>query len=293
MGSSQLGIALSETEIDQITAFLEALTGDQPQIVYPILPPSVASTPRPKPYQVEAHHVFKMDAYKRGIRVKLGRSQPALTSRVYAACVLFMGVVFGLVQSGSSNEFGLKIVMQGNGKGAVACLACHGMDGAGNAAAGFPRLAGLDAAYMAKQVRDFKTGARSNPIMLPIAQAITEGELIAVSQYYAAQDGGKPMLVGRVDRIPTTLGERLALRGAWDRNIPECVSCHGPGGIGVGPVFPRLGGQHAPYLAGQLRAWKAGTRKNDPNRLMQPIAAQLTDEEIDAVAAYFSKLGQN
>jgi cytochrome c peroxidase len=49
MGSSQLGIALADSEIDQITSFLEALTGDQPQIVYPILPPSVASTPRPRP----------------------------------------------------------------------------------------------------------------------------------------------------------------------------------------------------------------------------------------------------
>lgn len=49
MGSSQLGIQLTDTEVDEITAFLQSLTGEQPHVLYPILPPSVASTPRPQP----------------------------------------------------------------------------------------------------------------------------------------------------------------------------------------------------------------------------------------------------
>ncbi len=219
------------------------------------------------------------------------RSQASRIPVVYWVCLL-LSLMIGTLSPGFSNELGLKMVTQGNGKGVLPCVACHGMDGAGNAAAGFPRLTGLDATYMAKQIRDFKAGTRVNPIMLPIAKSITEAELLAVSQYYAAQDGASPQLVNRVDRSPSKPGERLALRGAWDRNIPECVSCHGPGGIGVGPAFPRLGGQHAVYLAAQLRAWKTGTRKNDPNQLMQPIAAKLTDDEINAVAAYFAQLGQ-
>jgi len=49
MGSSQLGIKLNDVEIDEIVAFLHALTGQQPKVVYPILPPSVSTTPRPQP----------------------------------------------------------------------------------------------------------------------------------------------------------------------------------------------------------------------------------------------------
>lgn len=49
MGNSQLGAKLTDAEVDQITAFLGSLTGDQPQVTLPILPPSVASTPQPKP----------------------------------------------------------------------------------------------------------------------------------------------------------------------------------------------------------------------------------------------------
>ena len=49
MGASQLGIELTEAEVDKITAFMHALTGEQPEVAYPILPPSVAATPRPRP----------------------------------------------------------------------------------------------------------------------------------------------------------------------------------------------------------------------------------------------------
>lgn len=49
MGSSQLGQKLTDDEISKITAYLKSLTGEQPQVTYPILPPSVATTPRPQP----------------------------------------------------------------------------------------------------------------------------------------------------------------------------------------------------------------------------------------------------
>jgi len=49
MASSQLGLPVSNEEAGKIVAFLGALTGDQPKIVYPVLPPSVAATPRPQP----------------------------------------------------------------------------------------------------------------------------------------------------------------------------------------------------------------------------------------------------
>ena len=84
------------------------------------------------------------------------------------------------------------------------------------------------------------------------------------------------------------MGQTLALRGAWERNIPECVSCHGPGGAGVGSAFPPLANQPAHYLAGQLNAWRAGLRRNDPSDLMGHIAKAMTEEEVTAVAEYFA-----
>ena len=79
---------------------------------------------------------------------------------------------------------------------------------------------------------------------------------------------------------------------AWERNIPECVACHGPAGMGVGASFPPLAGQSAQYLGAQLNAWRQGTRKNDPNDLMGHIARAMSDDEVQAVAGYFADLGQ-
>lgn len=68
------------------------------------------------------------------------------------------------------------------------------------------------------------------------------------------------------------------------------MTCHGPGGVGVGDAFPPLAGQPAAYLSGQLNAWRDGSRRNDPNDLMGHIAKSLTAEEITAVADYFAKV---
>ncbi len=206
--------------------------------------------------------------------------------------VVAVAMVYPLVGVRSvSADLGQQIATQGNDRGATACQACHGPDGMGNAAAGFPRLAGLNSEYLNRQLQDYQSGARSNPVMQPIASALDQTEKAAVSTYYAEQDAIPAPLIGRADRIPQSLGERLATRGAWERGIPECMSCHGPGGAGVGAVFPRLAGQHASYIVQQLTAWKQGTRTNDPNQLMGPVAEKLTEDESAAVGDYFSRLG--
>ncbi len=66
-----------------------------------------------------------------------------------------------------------------------------------------------------------------------------------------------------------------------------CVACHGPEGISNNPEWPNLRGQKEKYLIKQLKAFKAGTRKNP---LMSPQAAQLSDQDIENVAAYWSSL---
>lgn len=185
---------------------------------------------------------------------------------------------------------GQKVFSQGGAQpGATACLACHGGDGLGLAAAGFPRLAGLSAGYLRKQLEDFRSGARSNPVMQPLAKALSDDEIDAVSQTLAAMPAATPAPINR-SSLAEGVGARLALRGAWERQV-RVRDLSWAGGVGVGDAFPPLAGQPAAYLAGQLNAWRDGTRRNDPNDLMGHIAKALSPEEITAVADYFAKVG--
>lgn len=185
---------------------------------------------------------------------------------------------------------GKKLFAEGGSQpGAMPCVACHGADGLGLAAAGFPRLAGLPAEYVRKQLADFSSGARSNPVMQPLAKALTEEEIMAVSEAVAAMPFPAVAPAYRSD-MPVNAAQKLALQGAWERQIPACVSCHGPAGAGVGDAFPPLSGQPAAYLAAQLTAWQNGSRHNDPNDLMGHIAKSLTAEEVQSVAEYFAAL---
>lgn len=203
---------------------------------------------------------------------------------------VLMGSALLLLLGNAHALEGRKIFAEGGSQpGAMPCVACHGADGAGMAAAGFPRLAGLPAPYVRKQLEDFKGGSRSNPVMQPVANALTDAEIEAVSQALAAMPGPVPQAVYRGD-MPLNAAQKLAQQGAWERQIPACASCHGPAGTGVGDAFPPLAGQPAAYLAAQLMAWQNGTRHNDPNDLMGHIAKSLTAEEVQGVAQYFASL---
>lgn len=201
---------------------------------------------------------------------------------ILVALVVSMGAAQDL-------ELGAKIVQQGNTSGAAPCMACHGMDGAGMPGADFPRLAGKDADYLVKQIHDYRNETRISPVMLPIANALTDEEIVAASEYFAAQEAAYPSVEISDDDLE--LGRVLADEGNWDSYVPSCSSCHGPNGIGVGDAFPALIGQHAAYTVKQFDQWRADARHNDPFGMMHAVAVRLTDEEIAAVAAWYAHLG--
>jgi len=181
------------------------------------------------------------------------------------------------------------IVTQGKGA-AIACASCHGVDGAGNAQAGFPVLAQLPPAHFAKQIADFKAGTRANPVMSPIAMAMSAEDIEASARHYAGQ--GRPKAAAApADPAVIARGKQLAINGAWDRDVPPCFKCHAVDGLGVAPAFPPIAGQHAAYTVSQLQAWKTGARTNDPQTLMKTVAEKLTDDEIRAVADYLATIG--
>lgn len=184
---------------------------------------------------------------------------------------------------------GETIAQKGNNNGAAACLACHGAQGEGKSEGGFPRLAGLPMDYMVKQLADYASDARVNPVMGPIAKALNAAEREKVSEYYSGL--AVPVLKPK-QKISAALvkrGEKLAEIGDQKMQLQACNNCHGPGGRGVAPLIPGLASQHGSYLEAQIRAWKAGQRKNSPNQMVQ-IAQKLDDASLKALAAYFEQV---
>lgn len=173
---------------------------------------------------------------------------------------------------------------------AGACFQCHGMDGKGDAAAIFPRLSDQVYKYLYDSLKDYASGIRQNPVMTPIAKALTDQQMRDVSAYYAAQKSVEYPPPPRVDPHLLQHGAALAAVGNAERRVQGCINCHGPDGGGLPPTYPYLAGQYAAYLEAQLRAWKTGERKGDGFGIMENIAKRLTDEEIRAVSQYYAAI---
>lgn len=167
------------------------------------------------------------------------------------------------------------------------CVTCHGAQGEGTPQG--PALAGLSAEYIDAQISRYIAGDRHNELMSMMAQSYTDPQMRQpVAVYFAAQgQAPKPQLRGQ--RAPASAAEKLYYQGDLQRNIPACYSCHGPSAVGGGP-FPRLAGQQAAYLAGQLQAWQKGERKGDPDNMMGAIAKRLQPEDIQALADYLAAI---
>lgn len=185
---------------------------------------------------------------------------------------------------------GQELAQSGNGRGATNCAACHGMNGEGQAQAGYPRLAGLPQRYIIKQLDAFAEGTRKSAIMERIAGSLDAQEKERLAQYYSSlpyphadQSTGK-----QEDQEALQNGKKIALLGKWDQGVPACVRCHGENGRGIDPFFPPLAGQHASYLEKELQRWKGGGRHNDPVGLMQSVVSGLSDDDMHAVAVYFA-----
>ena len=168
----------------------------------------------------------------------------------------------------------------------TACVACHGIDG-NSANPEWPSIAGQHPAYTARQLKAFRDGQRQNVLMSPMAMNLSEEDIADLSAFFAAQT----VRGGETDPSKLALGERVYRTGNVKAHVTSCAGCHGPTGRGNEPAgYASLQGQHATYVAAQLRAYRKGERATDPNQMMRDVAKSLTDEEIDAVAAYIQGL---
>ena len=167
---------------------------------------------------------------------------------------------------------------------AAVCAGCHGADGNSGAPA-YPKLAQQHPEYLIKQLQEFKSDKRVNPIMKGFSSMVSDEDMKNVA-YWVAAKKAKPGASS--DKEMVLLGERIYRGGIADRQIAACAGCHSPNGAGIPAQYPRLSGQHAEYAVVQLTAFRDGVRKNSLQ--MSQVAAKLNDREIKAVSDYIAGL---
>lgn len=200
----------------------------------------------------------------------------------------------GAAPQSSALPFSNGTVQEGATKTAV-CSSCHGPNG-NSANPEWPRLAGQSAVYVAEQLKLFKSTVRNNPVMMPMASALSDKDIDDIAVYYEAQT---PQGL-EADPSYWKAGEMLYRRGDRAREIPACIACHGPGGRGNPAAgYPALRAQQSVYVMKQLKDYASGARypgARNPAQasrngaMMLTIAKRLTPEDIRNVASYVQGL---
>jgi cytochrome c553 len=173
---------------------------------------------------------------------------------------------------------------ESNPEAVSACARCHGAEGELPMSDLVPVLHGQPSEYLLSALKAYAEGKRRSGIMQPLAADLRVEDMRHLADYYAEMTPPSPELK-IADQALVEAGKQLALKGAPDKGIPPCMACHGS------PPYPRLAGQHAAYLANQLRLQKRGhSPRTDGAAIMAPIIRQLSDGDINAASAYFSTL---
>ncbi|MFW5432493.1 MAG: c-type cytochrome [Methylophilaceae bacterium] len=164
------------------------------------------------------------------------------------------------------------------------CAACHGADG-NSAIALNPKLAGQHPEYLTKQMRNFKEGTRANAVMAAMVANLSPEEMQGLADFYASKTS--KLAKAKVNGAGS-LGEKIYRGGIAATNVPACAACHGANGEGMPKRFPRLSAQHADYTFQQMKTFRTDKRANA--KMMQAIAAKMTEAEMQAVADYIQGL---
>jgi cytochrome c553 len=171
------------------------------------------------------------------------------------------------------------------------CKTCHGVTGQGfRGSFPMPRLAGQQPEYLKNQLQAFIDRRRTNPVMFNVAHVLSPPMLEGLSTYFKNLD---PKPLGGAPKELVADGKKIYEEGIPSAEVPPCASCHGPEAKGA-DAFPRLAGQLNDYIYRKLKNWdkERGQDKEKPDNsaIMQPIAHNLNDAQIKAVAAYLSYL---
>jgi cytochrome c553 len=170
---------------------------------------------------------------------------------------------------------------------AMPCTACHGPTGNSTLNPEWPNLAGQHVDYMVAQLQAFKSGARKNPNMNGMAAALSDQDMVEISEFFS----GQALNVASTDPTQAAAGAALYRGGNKTTGVPACMACHSPNGAGnPGAGYPALRGQHAKYTLLQLQAYRAQERTTDAKEIMRTIAARMSPEEMENVAKFIEGL---
>lgn len=167
-----------------------------------------------------------------------------------------------------------------------ACALCHSADGI-SPMSKFPKLASQKAAYIEKQVMDFRHNQRSNDggQMQTIAAEVELPSLKESAQYFSSLPPPPVVQRDAGDKEKARLygtGKQLFEKGR--KGLPACASCHADSESSA----PWIDAQHPQYLQKQLQDFKHGERNNDAAQQMRKIADVLRQDEIEALVFYLS-----
>jgi len=210
---------------------------------------------------------------RRGARLSTGHAVPVLA--MLAVCA-FASPAWSqqAAQASPTPQPAPLVANPARGKAiSYTCLGCHGIDGYKNAYPNYsvPELEGQHPEYLADALHGYRDGDRAHLTMHSQASTLSDQDILDIATYFA----GKPL---------TATGKPA---GGVPKAATLCVSCHGTDGIGIMPTYPSLAGQHEDYLVRALDEYKKGGRKNP---IMKGFASNLTDDDIDVIAGYFSQL---
>jgi cytochrome c553 len=172
------------------------------------------------------------------------------------------------------------------------CENCHGVSARGfHGYYPIPRLAGQQPEYIKNQLEAFLEHRRTNNIMFNVAHVLSPAILDALTESFHNLNP-KPLATAAPEDV-VAAGKKIYEEGITSSDVPPCAGCHGPEAKGDGQ-FPRLAGQLSDYVADKLTNWTSERGQNpanpDASAIMAPIAHNLTQQQIKAVAAYLNHL---
>ncbi len=158
------------------------------------------------------------------------------------------------------------------------CFACHGPNG-NSQDSNYPILAGQSWRYIYIELKDFKEGRRTDPVMTAMAAGLSRDDMIALGNFFAAQK--QLSIPYQVDSAKVEAGRKVS-------DAVLCPMCH-LGGFSGQNEIPRVAGQYPQYVKKQLQDFKAKRRTNDAGN-MTSVAGTLSDDDIENLSQYIVTL---
>ena len=174
---------------------------------------------------------------------------------------------------------------------AMLCTACHGVEKSVNPE--WPNLSQQSKKYLVDQLHAFRDGKRKNALMSSQAMGLSDEDIEDLAAYYNSIPADKGSLQADDDII--ALGQNIYRGGIYERDVPACISCHGPKGLGIDRTgYPKISGQHSVYTHNRLKNYKEGYDIKDSvgknYAIMSSISFRLSNLEMQALSEYLQGL---